>query len=242
MASPRRNPGDRAVPVGLGLSLGHRGGYAHGMRIVSGMLAVALFPIVVAAGCGSGSSLSGTAGTGGQGGGTAGHGGGTTGHGGGTAQSSGTGTGGGLPALACRSDKDCPHGAGQFYLCIPPGGSAGCPICQHLMNPCTSDTDCASKGPAYICTTAPCACMGSDKQCVLGCTADAQCSADSVCDATHRCAAKPCASTSDCPANFTCGTGKTCGRTSCTSDAQCAGHCVLGSCYDAYGVCTQPPA
>jgi hypothetical protein len=34
----------------------------------------------------------------------------------------------------------------------------------------------------------------------------------------------------------------TCGRTACTTDAPCAGHCVNGSCYDAYGTCTPPAA
>ncbi len=153
--------------------------------------------------------------------------------------SGGGAAGGGSAAGQCRTMSDC-TGTMSSEECVPPGGFPGCGICFNPMPACTADADCASQGPDSICALPLCSCMGL-MACVAGCTSSAACAVGETCASSHHCEPTACASDGDCPTNFGC-TSSQCQRKTCTSDAACAGYCVEGSCYDALGTCTLPPA
>lgn len=180
------------------------------------------------------------AGSGGQGGGPGS--GGTTGSGGATGGSGGSLDGGtrkdagpDMAVLTCRNQNDCPSGTD----CLPPGESI-CPrSCTQLANPCTTDSDCPQDGAIpTICWEDPCAC-NSAKSCIRGCRGTADCPAGGFCYSDHHCGLIDCPAT--CPTDWSCqdlGTGvPVCLETRCTTDSDCAGACVTGSCYPTLGTC-----
>ncbi len=176
------------------------------------------------------------AGTGGQGGGPGS--GGTTGSGGATGGSGGgaiTDGGPDMTALACRNDNDCP----STNFCIPPGTEL-CPrTCTQVTNPCTADSDCAQDGAIpIVCVEDGCAC-NSAKSCVRGCRGTADCPLGGFCYSDHHCGLTDCPAT--CPTDWSCqdlGTGTAvCLEARCTTDSQCSGTCVTGSCYPTLGTC-----
>jgi hypothetical protein len=194
----------------------------------------------------------GTSGAGGAGGGTVGTGGGTV------------GTGGGLSEGDCREDADCD--ATHYEYCARPGETPACGACY--IGDCLTDDDCeASLGAGYICgpVTDPCSC-GEGGECVLGCAA-AGCPPEADCGEDDRCVTRSCAVDEDCgdvalrcaeglckvpgcfgdgdcdPPNTLCNTDTySCYRVTCTSDADCAGYCVMGQCFSEPGHCEMPAA
>jgi hypothetical protein len=211
---------------------------------------------------GSGGSAGGSAGTGGQGNpgtagsGTAGHGGavGNGGAGGGHGGSAGGGTTGGggggggtpVPGTPCSSNQDC--GIGFVLTCRAPGEFLGCGTCQPGQSTCSIDTDCAADGGTsggkLICDPGPntsCFCPGT-LICLAGCRAKSDCPSSQGCNHLHRCQNSCVPGDGSCPVDFSCGTDGFCWRTSCTSDAECSGACVKGSCYSTRGSCAYLPA
>lgn len=182
----------------------------------------------------------GGAGSGGNGGANAGGSGTSTssssGTGGNASSSSSSSSGGMLGAGECRTTDDCVEP--NIGICQSPDAPAMCGICYEPPNPCTMDSECAMQDPTTICNPPPCSCGGSE--CMPGCMADADCKIGTHCSAGHRCVPNTCATKADCPTNFDC-TNMECGRKSCTSDAECSGFCVNGSCYDVAGKCMLPP-
>jgi hypothetical protein len=87
-------------------------------------------------------------------------------------------------------------------------------------------------------------CGGST--CQPKCTGDASCPSTPAglltCGPGGKCQPKTCTPTS-CPTNFTCPSdGSGCVRTTCTTDSQCAGACVNGTCWSGPGTCRPIPA
>jgi hypothetical protein len=138
-----------------------------------------------------------------------------------------------VDAGACWESGECASPA----VCAAPGEEV-CLPCPTVTADCTTDSQCADDGPIWICEPSACGCF---HQCVPGCTNDSACPAWTICGADHRCAPKPCGGDGGgaCPANFACAAGH-CARRPCTDDADCAGACVKGLCYDRPGVCTAP--
>jgi hypothetical protein len=155
----------------------------------------------------------------------------------GTGGAGGSGSGGSLPAGQCRSQQDC---AGPQASCVAPGTPMGCGVCVVPPNTCLSDDACLQAGPTSICEPAECACSGQ-KVCTPGCTGDAECGPAEACTTGHRCEIKACAAAADCPDNFGCTSGH-CARKACSTDAECKGTCVLGTCQEQPGYCQEPAA
>lgn len=193
-------------------------------------LLLVLLPLVPSMIAACDGSSGGGSGGGGSGGATAGSGG-TTSSTGGTGGAAGGG--GGLAPGECREDEDC-KGNGEYCAVEGPSycGGAGC-----LLTACSSDGDCQSMG-LYVCEPVDC-CGGT--YCIPGCDGDDPCPVGQTCTADSHCVAQSCTSEA-CPPNFDCGAGAdpTCARRPCSSDAECDGYCVLGSCYDKLGFCDLP--
>lgn len=160
----------------------------------------------------------------------------TSGSAGGNPTGSSSSSGGMLGPGDCRTSADCVEPNGGF--CQSPDAAPLCGICFEPPNPCTTDAECAMQDPTTICNRPPCSCGASE--CMVGCMSDAECPTATHCSAGHRCVPNTCASKADCPANFDC-TNMECGRKACTTDADCSGFCVNGSCYDVAGHCMLPP-
>ena len=134
--------------------------------------------------------------------------------------------------LCCGSDGTCPGGG---LLCVQPGDSLGCGVCNPAPGSCTSDGQCAPS----ICEPIECSCSAA-RACVPGCASTADCREGQSCDlSSHRCLPSDCSS-APCPDNFICADGM-CARASCTTDTECAGFCVDGKCFDGQGTCQAPP-
>jgi len=134
----------------------------------------------------------------------------------------------------CDAADDCQAMGGD---CAPPGTARACGMCNPDPGDCTTDDECAT---GDICAPMLCACNG-DSQCVAGCTGPSDCEVGTVCaGGDHpRCETASCAAADPCPADFDCATSE-CARRSCTSDLECDGYCVEGSCYAAMGECVLP--
>jgi hypothetical protein len=96
-------------------------------------------------------------------------------------------------------------------------------------------------GVPVICELRHFACPGPFQPrpaCVRGCETDADCPSTLACAPDHRCRARGCAANGDCPKNHACDTSRgACARTTCSSDADCDGFCVLGACEENPGLC-----
>ena len=138
----------------------------------------------------------------------------------------------------CHVGTDCKNGA----MCFAPGESIGCGICFSPQETCASDADCKSAGATFICKPVHCACSG-EHQCVQGCQSEADCAAWQFCAPNGNCVNDVCLQTKDCLPNFECTPpgNPHCNRKACQADAECAGYCVKGFCYDAEGFCSFPP-
>ena len=141
-----------------------------------------------------------------------------------------------MASACCRTQQDCIDASQSGYYCTPPG--IPLPFGNCPQSECTVDAECRATNPTAICQTL--SCDPSRGMCVGGCTNDAGCGAGEACDlTTNRCHPAACAHPTDCPTNFSC-TGGACARTTCASDSDCDGYCVLGSCYTAAGECRGP--
>jgi hypothetical protein len=154
----------------------------------------------------------------------------------------GGGSGGDLPTGQCRQTADCSQ---PGDTCVSPDFDVGCGACQEPLPEelCVDDQECKGEGEPFICAPVQCPCSGQANTCTPGCTSDDDCPAHLECDATNRCSAKSCGGETDCPANYGC-SGGSCARRSCSSDADCEGYCVDGTCYADPGWCwdgSQPP-
>ncbi len=114
----------------------------------------------------------------------------------------------------CHDTNDCSDGQECFFPDFEPGVG-------HLQ--CSRDGDC--RGGAH-CTGNVCVPRCTE----TSCPGDQQCGDDGECEALH------CARDTECPHNFTC-TGGRCVRSSCTTDAMCAGVCLHGVCFAVAGTC-----
>lgn len=147
----------------------------------------------------------------------------------------------------CRDSSDCNP---AFELCLEPGGFAGCgvtPAPVPTWDRCQVDSDCRSRGEAFICTSAEPRRCQFGRACMAGCLADGDCAVGKACDPTHRCVPRPCTSDADCPPLFACPDlregSRGCYRRTCVTDPNClGGFCVAGSCYDQLGACVALPA
>ena len=163
---------------------------------------------------------------------------------GGTAGASALGGQGGYfaPDSPCRSQADCGYGPDEVHLlCFAPGESPGCGGCNQVTSNCDYDASCppdvTGAGNHQICGPAPaslCACQPV-MRCQAGCRSDGDCLTGQACDASNHCYTT-CVPGS-CPVNFTCGPNNSCTRASCQTDADCAGVCVNGGCYESTGAC-----
>jgi hypothetical protein len=148
-------------------------------------------------------------------------------------------TGPGETAPACSNSCDCRSGSDcNGEICVVPGGSAGCGVCQFPQS-CLKDSDCSA---GTVCDTAACSCTGG-KACVPACTSGS-CSVGETCGSDGHCAAQACSSPAQCPAFFDCvllnGSSR-CERRACTGDSGCnGGYCVDGGCYGSLGSCQWP--
>jgi hypothetical protein len=122
----------------------------------------------------------------------------------------------------------------------------GCGICRMGPGDCSIDSDCVGDGGSttgtMICELAPssaCYCNGASF-CVVGCRTNANCGSGQVCNPSHTCENTCAAGT--CPVNYSCTAGGYCQQNSCTSDSDCSGFCVKGSCYQTRGTCQPVPA
>lgn len=145
----------------------------------------------------------------------------------------------GSDSRCCGVDGDCVGPQTEF--CVPPGTPRGCGVCSTDVGDCLSDAECKPQGATRICVEVTCTCERA-MHCVGGCTSDASCTEGQTCNtSTGRCAATACTRDANCPAEFRCGaTG--CVRKTCTSDGDCGGYCVGGSCYPKAGECQGPVA
>lgn len=143
-----------------------------------------------------------------------------------------------LSGGCCRDDVDC---TATQEFCAPPGTAPGCGVCFMDPGDCTTDAECEARGAGMICEPITCACF-DQRSCVPGCTDDSTCAEGETCDvAAGRCVATPCTTAAQCPTDFSCATDA-CARTTCTTDAECDGFCVLGRCYPSSGECQLPAA
>lgn len=212
-----------------------------------------VFVCVSVGACGStGSGQHPGLGTGGNPGGASGQGsagapggGGTAGAGGKSSGSGGIGGGAPMPGTPCSKNQDC--GSGFALMCRAPSEFLGCGACQQGRSNCAMDTDCATdagaSGGKLICYTAPstnCFCT-STSICQTGCRGKSDCPSGQDCNVSHQCQKTCVPGDGTCPIDFSCGTDGFCGRTSCTSDAECSGACVKGSCYSTRGSCDYTP-
>ena len=147
----------------------------------------------------------------------------------------------------CSSQDDCGPPGGMFLMCLAPGESSGCGICQMGPGDCSTDADCVrdggSTGGTMICDSAPssyCYCYGA-MICVVGCRTNADCSSGQACNPSHSCQNTCVAGDGKCPANFSCGASGFCQQNSCTSDSECSGFCVNGWCHQTLGTCEPIP-
>ena len=157
----------------------------------------------------------------------------------------------------CRDSSDC----GSF-ICLEPGGFAGCGICIDVESQCQADADCPSgEGGAMVCAKfhpppCPCALDPALYVCIPACHSDGECDQGETCNGAGHCVARPCVSDADCPAQFACepatgGSDSACQRRRCEADSDCAGgFCVEGwifaanpgrRCYADLGACTALP-
>jgi len=144
---------------------------------------------------------------------------------------------GGSDSQCCSLTADCTQ---QFEFCLPPGGFLGCGTCNGEPETCTTDAECKPMGATLICQQRTCAC-DSQRDCVAGCTADADCADGQSCDVTtNRCGQTPCTTAAECPADFTC-TANACIRKGCIDASDCDAFCVEGSCYQSAGECRAQP-
>jgi hypothetical protein len=136
-------------------------------------------------------------------------------------------------STCCESQGDC---AGGF--CTPPETTPSCGgACNQMQGNCVVDKDCGSGGGVMVCDPIPCSCFGGSL-CVPACT-DGSCDDGFACDPQmHRCAPKSCLHASECGTDFIC--NMTCQRRPCSSDAQCDGYCVTGTCFAKAGECQLP--
>lgn len=158
--------------------------------------------------------------------------------------SAGSGGAGGTPTDGCRSSNDCPGSECILsdMFCYDPEQ----PVVQ-----CVTDVDCALGGGGAggqamepsICEYVSPHChpeLGPNgaTACVRGCASDEDCPAASICRRDHRCVARPCDESARCPSDFDCSPeAGQCQPKSCSTDADCAGFCVLGECHSMPGVC-----
>jgi hypothetical protein len=135
----------------------------------------------------------------------------------------------------CWTVSDCQGG----YVCEPPGQSVCAGACLAVLDPCSSDSDCATDAAVpLICVAEPCTCGPTNLGCSFGCAADPDCPEGESCGANHHCAPIACSAAGQaCPPDFTCGADGTCARKPCSSDSQCSNACVAGRCYQAPGRC-----
>ncbi|RDV36291.1 hypothetical protein DV096_19775 [Bradymonadaceae bacterium TMQ3] len=112
--------------------------------------------------------------------------------------------------------------------CVPAGQMMGC----------GDDTECGANEVCRRAETTRCACDGIGRYCLPRCTDDSTCAEAEFCAADGHCKAIACEN-GGCPDNFSCSAENTCLRTSCTTDAECAGvgFCVEGKCHAEMGYC-----
>lgn len=146
----------------------------------------------------------------------------------------------------CHTDVEC-----SATSCVGPGESAGCGACNPAPSECTTDAECqapaganAGVGQVAICEPITCSCGGA-RHCVPGCFGPETCGVGQTCDVpTGRCQPMGC-STADpvapCPPDFDC-IADACARRACTSDFDCDGFCVEGTCQSSLGQCLAPPS
>ena len=143
-----------------------------------------------------------------------------------------------MASACCRTQQDCVDASqSTTTFCTAPTTPLPMGFCP--ASACSVDADCRATSSTAICQPLACELDGGGT-CVAGCTADANCADGEACDlATNRCHAAACVHATDCPTNFTCSAGA-CARSSCTTDSDCDGYCVLGQCYLAAGECRGP--
>lgn len=139
------------------------------------------------------------------------------------------------PDGSCRTQEDC---TGEGEICFAPGALPTCGICMAPDNPCDADADCKDLGPDVICGVADCLCAPG---CIQGCIKNSDCPFPGECGLDHHCGPMKC--NKECPfgVDLVCKAG-ICERMPCDTDADCDHICVLGLCYDSFGVCATPPA
>lgn len=133
--------------------------------------------------------------------------------------------------ICCASNANCVLTKGS--VCVPPGQ----PI-PHCGSECSSDADCAGRGPNPKCLPPSCASACCGNFCAPGCNVGGDCADGEVC-AGGLCGPPACRSSSpSCPGNFVC-SGSICERASCTTDSDCGApnRCVVGRCYLGLGNC-----
>ena len=142
------------------------------------------------------------------------------------------------PAGQCRTHEDCV----DFEECVPPGtnvcgGATGCNLGGES---CAEDAGCGGTPEApQICVTDPCC---GQQFCQPGCVGPDACGPLGMCGPDARCIARTCDPGDPCAGdNFSCIDGA-CAVKPCTSDAQCAGVCLLGGCSTGFGSCLEPAA
>jgi hypothetical protein len=153
------------------------------------------------------------------------------------------------PGGACRSTIECDRL--EEFLCLEPGGFAGCVECRLEGDQCADDSDCAARGAGLVCEQlrrfeSVCYCAPT-RICIPGCTSGSDCDEGQRCDAGHHCVAIGCVSDDACPTQFYCHTGGapsgSCARRYCLTDAECpTGFCVEYGCHDALGTCVARPS
>ena len=125
-------------------------------------------------------------------------------------------------SLRLRHATTC-YGPEKAKLCVPDG----CPS-----NSCNADIDCQTMSDNAVCES-----TSGIRRCLPSCNDSARCEDHQICENNGHCENKACDNDSDCPVNFAC-LSASCQRRFCSTDDACDGYCVLGSCYDVPGSCS----